>query len=109
MNIADIKHLGLFQVDVLRIVTNLDNKQKSLIINKSNKNDIIDILSKYGITNHSVEIWGSGKPMREFLWSEDLADACVFLLKNRDFSDFFSNSFKNFNSYVTEITNICIK
>jgi GDP-L-fucose synthase len=34
-----------------------------------------------------VEIWGSGKPMREFLWSEDMADACVFLMENRDFKD----------------------
>ncbi len=31
-----------------------------------------------------VEIWGSGKPRREFLYSEDMADACVFLLENRD-------------------------
>lgn len=34
-----------------------------------------------------VEIWGSGKPRREFLYSEDMADACVFLLESRDFSD----------------------
>ena len=34
-----------------------------------------------------VEIWGSGKPRREFLYSEDMADACVFLLESRDFID----------------------
>jgi len=34
-----------------------------------------------------VEIWGSGKPRREFLYSEDMADACVFLLESRDFQD----------------------
>ena len=34
-----------------------------------------------------VEIWGSGKPRREFLYSEDMADACVFLMENRDFKD----------------------
>ncbi len=34
-----------------------------------------------------VEIWGSGKPMREFLWSEDMADACVYLMENVDFKD----------------------
>lgn len=28
----------------------------------------------------SVVVWGSGKPLREFLYSEDLADACVFLM-----------------------------
>ena len=34
-----------------------------------------------------VEIWGSGKPRREFLWSKDMADACVFLMENRNFKD----------------------
>lgn len=56
---------------------------------------ILEILSKYGIQSSSpfgsgqvrVEIWGSGKPMREFLWSEDMADACVFIMEHRDFSD----------------------
>lgn len=35
----------------------------------------------------SVEIWGSGNPMREFLWSEDMADACVFIMENKDFNE----------------------
>jgi len=39
-----------------------------------------------------VEIWGSGKPKREFLYSEDMADACVFILENRDFNDTFSKN-----------------
>ena len=39
-----------------------------------------------------VEIWGSGKPRREFLYSEDMADACVFLLENRDFADTYTES-----------------
>ncbi len=30
----------------------------------------------------TVELWGSGKPRREFLFTEDLADACVFVMKN---------------------------
>ncbi len=37
-----------------------------------------------------VEIWGSGKPRREFLYSEDMADACVFLMENRNFEDTYS-------------------
>ncbi|MHA7831044.1 MAG: GDP-L-fucose synthase family protein [Flagellimonas sp.] len=44
-------------------------------------------LNNFGITKTAVEIWGSGKPMREFLWSGDMADACVFLMENRDFKD----------------------
>ena len=44
-------------------------------------------LQQFGVTEESVEIWGSGKPMREFLCSEDLADACLFLMEKTDFSD----------------------
>lgn len=46
-----------------------------------------DYLSQFGVYENSVEIWGSGKPKREFLWSEDMADACVFVMENRNFSD----------------------
>ena len=46
-----------------------------------------EILSKYGISENSVEIWGSGAPRREFLWSRDMAEACIFLMQNRDFAD----------------------
>ena len=38
-----------------------------------------------------VEIWGSGNPRREFLYSEDMADACVFLMENRDFKDTYES------------------
>ena len=41
-----------------------------------------------------VEIWGSGKPRREFLYSEDMADACVFLLESRDFKDTYAKETK---------------
>ena len=58
----------------------------------SNKEQITDILSKYGVKEDSIEIWGSGKPKREFLWSEDMADACVYLLENRDFRDTFDRT-----------------
>lgn len=34
-----------------------------------------------------VEIWGSGNPRREFLYSQDMADACVFIMENREFKD----------------------
>ena len=44
-------------------------------------------LAAFGVDESKVEIWGTGKPRREFLYSEDMADACVYLLKNRDFSD----------------------
>ncbi|WP_159518128.1 GDP-L-fucose synthase family protein [Sunxiuqinia indica] len=56
--------------------------------------EILAILNKYGIqqpnNDHkkvSLDLWGSGKPLREFLWSEDMAEACIFILENRDFED----------------------
>jgi len=52
--------------------------------------DILKILAKYGIHDYGIEIWGSGSPRREFLWSEDMADACVFILENINFKDTFS-------------------
>lgn len=65
----------------------------------ASEEDILGILNKYGIKilndqPVAVEIWGSGKPRREFLWSEDMADACVFLMENRDFSDTYESSEK---------------
>lgn len=51
-------------------------------------NDVIEnMLAKYGIYKNRVELWGSGKPMREFLWSEEMADACIFVMQNVDFTD----------------------
>jgi len=35
----------------------------------------------------AVEIWGSGNPRREFLYSEDMADACVFIMEKVNFTD----------------------
>ncbi|HIQ46421.1 MAG TPA: GDP-L-fucose synthase, partial [Sulfurovum sp.] len=49
-------------------------------------------LANFGVNENRVEIWGSGKPMREFLWSEDMADACVFLMENRDFLELNSDT-----------------
>lgn len=56
-----------------------------------------------------VEIWGSGKPRREFLYSEDMADACVFLLENRDFKDTYSSNDKEIrNTHINIGTGIDI-
>jgi len=57
----------------------------------------------------SVEIWGSGKPRREFLYSEDMADACVFLLESRDFKDTYLSDEKEIrNTHINIGTGIDI-
>lgn len=53
----------------------------------SPQDDILNILAKYGIYNNKVVLWGTGTPLREFLWSEDMADASVHVLLNVDFKD----------------------
>ena len=56
-------------------------------LNAANIEEAKTYLSRFGVSAESVEIWGTGTPRREFLWSEDMADACVFLMQNRNFSD----------------------
>ena len=53
----------------------------------SSKERILQALAFYGIENNKVTLWGTGTPLREFLWSEDMADASVYLLLNVDFKD----------------------
>ena len=48
---------------------------------------ILKVLAFYGIENNKVSLWGTGAPLREFLWSEDMADASVHVLLNVNFSD----------------------
>ena len=48
---------------------------------------VLDVLGKYGIFDNKVVLWGTGTPLREFLWSEDMADASVHVLLNVNFSD----------------------
>ncbi len=57
-------------------------------------NEAMAYLDQFGISKGRVEIWGTGKPRREFLYSEDMADACVFLLENRDFKDTYDKNSK---------------
>ncbi len=52
-----------------------------------NRQKVLDVLAKYGIEDNKVTLWGTGTPLREFLWSEDMADASVHVLLNVNFSD----------------------
>jgi len=44
--------------------------------------DVLSYLAKFGITAQAVTLWGTGQVYREFLFNDDLADACVFLMEN---------------------------
>lgn len=67
--------------------TDLNKRPVEGINGQAEEHDIIKVLAKYGIESNKVTLWGTGKPLREFLWSEDMADASVHVLLNVDFSD----------------------
>ena len=58
-----------------------------VIDGSSDEATILKVLAFYGIENNKVTLWGTGTPLREFLWSEDMADASVHVLLNVDFKD----------------------
>jgi GDP-L-fucose synthase len=62
---------------------------------KSSKSDILAVLGKYGISPEGVTLWGTGKPLREFLWSEEMADASVYVLEHVDFKDTYTPGTKD--------------
>lgn len=52
---------------------------------EASEEEIDKMLDEYGIGNGVLSLWGSGKPIREFLWSEDMADASVYVMEHVDF------------------------
>lgn len=88
-----------------------EDKMEEIIndLGVSSLEEAISYLSKFGVTKNSVEIWGTGKPRREFLYSEDMADACVFLLENRDFKDTYNTNDKEIrNTHINIGTGVDI-
>ena len=71
---------------------------------ESTEQDILRVLLHYGIEPNVVTLWGTGRPMREFLWSEEMADASVHVLLNVDFKDTYDANVKNADG-ITEIRN----
>ncbi len=65
----------------------LNTRPVENVSGENSQEEMVKILSKYGIQNGKIELWGTGKPMREFLWSEEMADACVFIMENVNFDD----------------------
>ena len=102
------------------IRTDLNKLPIEGIDGNASKEEILEVLEKYGIKSLnaqsltlnspqvSIEIWGSGKPMREFLWSEDMADACVFIMENRDFKDTYTETQEIRNTHINIGTGVDI-
>ncbi|MEL6813040.1 MAG: GDP-L-fucose synthase [Bacteroidota bacterium] len=71
--------------DILR--EDLNKLPIAKVSGEASEEEILKTLSQFGIEKEekvTVEIWGSGKPMREFLWVEDMAKACTFLMNHHE-------------------------
>ncbi len=73
--------------DWQRITIDLNKRPVEGIDGNADHAEILKVLAKYGIEDNKVTLWGTGTPLREFLWSEDMADASVHVLVNVNFSD----------------------
>lgn len=89
-------HLGraLMEQDWKAVRADLEKRPIEGVSGSASEDAIREILAKYGVTGQRVEIWGTGKPMREFLWSQEMADACVFVMQNVEFKDTYTDGAK---------------
>ncbi len=71
---------------------------------KATNEAILAVLAKYGIYPDRVELWGTGKPLREFLWSEEMADASVYILEHVDFADVKGDNPEVRNCHIKLVT-----
>lgn len=69
------------------IKSDLTKRPVSFIKSLDSNEEVGKGLEKFGIFADRVELWGTGTPMREFLWSEEMADACVFIMQKVDFQE----------------------
>ena len=67
---------------------------------KASDKEITTMLAKYGITKGQLELWGTGAPMREFLWSEEMADATVFVMDKVNFEDLIKDKNEIRNCHI---------
>ena len=80
----------LLKGDLAAVRKDLSARPVEGVDGEATEEAIYAILAKYGITAEEVKLWGTGKPMREFLWSEEMADASVFVMERVDFKDTYA-------------------
>ena len=83
MHLAKMLNEGNF--DGLR--SDLDCRPVEGVDGKASQHEIVAMLNRYGIDSEQLHLWGTGAPIREFLWSEDMADASVYCLEHINFDD----------------------
>lgn len=77
----------LHDMNWVAIENDMNKRPVEGVTGYNDRQEILSVLAKYGIHDNRVILWGTGTPLREFLWSEDMADASVYILLNIDFKD----------------------
>jgi len=90
----------LYNKDWENVRSDLRKRPVEGVSGDAGEDEIIDVLLKYGITTSGVALWGTGSPLREFLWSEEMADACVYIMENVDFNDLKNSSKEVRNNHI---------
>jgi GDP-L-fucose synthase len=86
-------HLGkcLMSKDWETLRADLDKRPIEGVGGTATENEMLEKLAKYGINQVGgqveVKLWGTGAPYREFLHSDDMANACVYIMEKVDFKD----------------------
>ena len=117
-------HLGVClereDMDGLRV--DLNRRPVEGVGGEATRQEILKMLARYGIFSKgrsgsgiypkpgagrvTVTLWGTGRPMREFLYSDDLADACIYLMNEVDFSDMISKEARSYGKIRNAHLNI---
>ncbi len=79
-----------------------ENKNEAILSDLNNVDFKVaqEYLKSIGVQKDSVNIWGSGKPMREFMWSEDMADACIHIMQHVNFTDLIQSKNEIRNTHI---------
>lgn len=86
-------HLGkcLEENDWQAIRKDLNSFPVEAVDGEAEESVILEILNKYGVVRKKdhveVGVWGTGTPLREFMYSQDMADACVYLMEKVNIRD----------------------
>lgn len=75
------------KIHLAKLLKNKDYEAVLKDIGVADMDEALRYLGRFGVCSERVEIWGSGKPTREFLHSSDMADASVYVMENIDFAD----------------------
>lgn len=82
------------------LCADLDCRPVEGVDGKAAQEEIVALLNRYGINSERLLLWGTGAPIREFLWSEDMADASVYCLEHIDFDDVRGTDYEVRNCHI---------